>query len=211
MNNSRSAHTIVIGNEKGGSGKSTTAIHIAVGLMTMGYRVATIDVDGRQGTLSRYIANRDMFNKKMTRDYPTPTHHRVESHAPTGMNDAELEAEAKRLELIIEAAGLHSDVLIIDTPGAANRLSFLAHTYADTLITPLTNKHLTKRFKKRIANNESIKRSWLPYNISKNIESYKAYRIANNYGSVGMFSISMGRYRYAVRHLKMLMTKLKNR
>lgn len=142
MNNSRSAHTIVIGNEKGGSGKSTTAMHIAVGLMAMGYRVATIDVDGRQGTLSRYVANRDMFNKKMTRDYPTPTHHRVESHAPTGMNDAELEAEAKRLELIIEGAGLHSDVLIIDTPGAANRLSFLAHTYADTLITPLNDSFI---------------------------------------------------------------------
>ncbi len=142
MNNSRSAHTIVIGNEKGGSGKSTTAMHIAVGLMMMGYRVATIDVDGRQGTLSRYIVNRDVFNKKMTRDHPTPTHHRVESHAPTGMNDAELEVESKRLELIIEGASLHSDVLIIDTPGAANRLSFLAHTYADTLITPLNDSFI---------------------------------------------------------------------
>lgn len=142
MNNSRNAHTIVVGNEKGGSGKSTTAMHIAVALMTMGYRVATIDVDGRQGTLSRYVTNRDVFNKKMTRDYPTPTHHRVESHAPTGMTDAEIDAEAKRLELIIEGAGLHSDVLIIDTPGAANRLSFLAHTYADTLITPLNDSFI---------------------------------------------------------------------
>lgn len=142
MSKPRNTHTIVIGNEKGGSGKSTTAMHIAVGLMTMGYRVSTIDVDGRQGTLSRYVANREMFNKKMTRDYLTPTHHRVEGHAPTGMTDAELDAAAKRLELIIEGAGLHSDVLIIDTPGAANRLSFLAHTYADTLITPLNDSFI---------------------------------------------------------------------
>lgn len=142
MNTSRSAYTIVIGNEKGGSGKSTTAMHIAVGLMTRGYRVATIDVDGRQGTLSRYVTNRDMFNKKMTRQYPTPTHHRIEAHAATGMSDAEVEAEAKRLQLIIEGAGLHSDVLIIDTPGAANRLSFLAHTYADTLITPMNDSFI---------------------------------------------------------------------
>lgn len=142
MNTSRSAYTIVIGNEKGGSGKSTTAMHIAVGLMTRGYRVATIDVDGRQGTLSRYVANREMFNKKMTRTYPTPTHHRIEGHAATGMNDAEVEAEAKRLKLIIEGAGLQSDVLIIDTPGAANRLSFLAHTYADTLITPMNDSFI---------------------------------------------------------------------
>lgn len=142
MNNSRIAHTIVIGNEKGGSGKSTTAMHIAVGLMTQGYRVSTIDVDGRQGTLSRYIANRDIFNKKMTRNYPTPTHHRVESHAPTGMSDDDIEAEAKRLELVIEGASLNSDVVLIDTPGAANRLSFLAHTYADTLITPLNDSFI---------------------------------------------------------------------
>lgn len=142
MNTSRSAYTIVIGNEKGGSGKSTTAMHIAVGLMTRGYRVTTIDVDGRQGTLSRYVANREMFNKKMTRDYPTPSHHRIEGHAATGMNDAEVEAEAKRLQLIIEGAGLQSDVLIIDTPGAANRLSFLAHTYADTLITPMNDSFI---------------------------------------------------------------------
>ena len=59
------AHIIVIGNEKGGSGKSTTSMHVAVALMMKGYRVATIDVDGRQGTLSRYIANREIFNKKM--------------------------------------------------------------------------------------------------------------------------------------------------
>lgn len=142
MSNSRRAHTIVVGNEKGGSGKSTTAMHVAVGLMTMGYRVATIDVDGRQGTLSRYVANRDTFNKKMTRDYPTPTHHRVEGHATTGMTEAEVEAEAKRLELVIEGAGLHCDVLVIDTPGAANQLSFLAHTYADTLITPLNDSFI---------------------------------------------------------------------
>ena len=142
MNTSRSPHTIVIGNEKGGSGKSTTAMHIAVGLMTRGYRVATIDVDGRQGTLSRYVANREMFNKKMTRNYPTPTHHRIEGHAATGMNDAEIERECKRLQLIIEGAGLQSDILIIDTPGAANRLSFLAHTYADTLITPMNDSFI---------------------------------------------------------------------
>lgn len=142
MSNSRRAHTIVIGNEKGGSGKSTTAMHVAVGLMTMGYRVATIDVDGRQGTLSRYVANRDTFNKKMTRDYPTPTHHRVEGHATTGMTEIEAETEAKRLELVIEGAGLHCDVLVIDTPGAANQLSFLAHTFADTLITPLNDSFI---------------------------------------------------------------------
>ncbi len=80
------AHVIVVGNEKGGSGKSTTSMHLAVALMQQGYRVATIDVDGRQGTLSRYIANRELFNNKLSRDCPIPEHHRVvQAHQAAGM------------------------------------------------------------------------------------------------------------------------------
>ena len=52
------AHVIVVGNEKGGSGKSTTAFHLAIYLLYAGYRVATIDVDGRQQTLTHYVRNR---------------------------------------------------------------------------------------------------------------------------------------------------------
>src|SRR5438552_13365682 len=53
-----SAHVIVLGNEKGGAGKSTTAMHIAVALMSLGQRVATIDLDSRQKSLTHYIENR---------------------------------------------------------------------------------------------------------------------------------------------------------
>lgn len=134
-----SAHVIVVGNEKGGSGKSTTSMHLAIALMMQGYTVATIDVDGRQGTLSRYIANREMFNKKLGRDYPVPAHHRAASHKLEGMTDAEQAAEVERLQLLIEGASFNHDIVVIDTPGAANKLSFLAHTYADTLITPMND------------------------------------------------------------------------
>jgi len=133
------AHIIVIGNEKGGSGKSTTSMHVAVALMMKGYRVATIDVDGRQGTLSRYIVNREIFNKKMGRDYPVPEHYRIKGHAADGVTNAELAEESERLRLVIEGTGLSYDIVVIDTPGAANKLSFLAHTYADTLVTPMND------------------------------------------------------------------------
>lgn len=133
------AHVIVVGNEKGGSGKSTTSMHLAIALMTQGYSVATIDVDGRQGTLSRYISNREIFNKKLGRDYPIPEHYRMSGHPFDGMSDNEQAAETERLQLLIEGACFNHDVVVIDTPGAANKLSFLAHTYADTLITPLND------------------------------------------------------------------------
>jgi len=133
---------IVVGNEKGGSGKSTTSMHIAIALMMQGYSVATIDVDGRQGTLSRYVANREMLNKKLGRDYSLPEHHRISAHSLDGMSDAEQTAEAERLQLLIEGASFNHDIVVIDTPGAANKLSFMAHTYADTLITPMNDSFI---------------------------------------------------------------------
>jgi len=136
------AHVIVVGNEKGGSGKSTTSMHIAIALMMQGYSVATIDVDGRQGTLSRYVANREMLNKKLGRDYSLPEHHRISAHSLDGMSDAEQTAEAERLQLLIEGASFNHDIVVIDTPGAANKLSFMAHTYADTLITPMNDSFI---------------------------------------------------------------------
>jgi chromosome partitioning protein len=53
---------VVLGNEKGGSGKSTTAMHLAVALLRQGKRVGTIDLDARQGTFSRLIENRESFS-----------------------------------------------------------------------------------------------------------------------------------------------------
>ncbi len=139
MLSGRRAHVIVVGNEKGGSGKSTTAMHLAIGLMRAGKSVATIDVDSRQGTLSRYMVNRERFNRVMGRDYPMPDHFRVDTHGLTGMTDAETKAAEDKLRLVIEGALLNRDIIVIDTPGAANRLSFMAHTYADTLITPIND------------------------------------------------------------------------
>ena len=54
-------HVVVLGNEKGGSGKSTAAMHVIVGLMREGYRVAAIDLDARQGTLMRHLEARAAF------------------------------------------------------------------------------------------------------------------------------------------------------
>ena len=68
------AHVLVIGNEKGGSGKSTTALHIAVSLMIDGARVSTIDLDARKGTLTRYLENRAAFIKRKNVGLPMPMH-----------------------------------------------------------------------------------------------------------------------------------------
>ena len=76
-NPGKAAHVIVIGNEKGGSGKSTTALHLIIGFLQRGYSVISIDIDYRQGTLSRYIANRQNFIKAAGGELKMPDHHTV--------------------------------------------------------------------------------------------------------------------------------------
>lgn len=134
-NEQRRGHVVVVGNEKGGSGKSTTAMHTAVGLMRQGNSVATIDLDARQGTLSRYINNRQKYVQASSSEIFLPDHYRVEP-TPEGVSS---EPDKEKLRLLIEGAMINHDAVIIDAPGSDNQLSRLAHSYADTLITPIND------------------------------------------------------------------------
>lgn len=129
------AHVLVIGNEKGGSGKSTTALHIAVALLNDGARVATLDLDARQGTLSRYVENRAAYAKRRDVELAMPKHFSVHASGIDAHEKAVFEAA---LEEAIAAA----DVVIIDTPGSDTNLSRLAHARADTLLTPLNDSFI---------------------------------------------------------------------
>src|SRR5688500_18970997 len=91
---SRRAHVIVLGNEKGGTGKSTTALHVAVGLMQQGFLAATIDLDPRQGTLTHYIANRRAFAAEPA--LATPEH---ATFAPSSLDSHAAAEDADRRNL----------------------------------------------------------------------------------------------------------------
>jgi chromosome partitioning protein len=131
---------IVLGNEKGGSGKSTTAMHVIVSLLHDGYRVGSIDLDARQGSLSRYVENRRKTAAEMLLPLPMPT------HIPIERSKADSAAVAKREDEGRMAQALHEldacDYIVIDTPGADTSLSRLGHTLADTLITPVNDSFL---------------------------------------------------------------------
>jgi chromosome partitioning protein len=135
------AHVLVIGNEKGGSGKSTTALHIAVALMVEGARVATLDLDARQGTLSRYLENRAAYVQRKGADLPMPHHASVPLSTLDDRSSAEADERA-RLEAALEPAVSAADFVIVDTPGSDTYLSRLAHTWADTLLTPLNDSFI---------------------------------------------------------------------
>ena len=91
------ARVIVLGNEKGGTGKSTTAMHLIVGLIREGNRVASIDLDSHQATLSRYVENREGFSEAKGVRLPTPDHHRVAGSTYENASDAR-EDERTRLD-----------------------------------------------------------------------------------------------------------------
>ncbi len=136
----KAVHVIVTGNEKGGSGKSTTAMHLIVGLLQRGYSVASIDTDSRQGTLSRYLANRRSFIKATGSDLKMPDPYTITLESGDHAQDRQPGgAEAEQFRLLLEGGLINHDIVVVDTPGSANDLSSLAHSYADTLVTPIND------------------------------------------------------------------------
>jgi len=129
---------IVVGNEKGGSGKSTLAIHIAIALMKSGGSVATIDLDSRQQSFTRYIENRRGWAERVGRDIGIPTHICLDGNLDVA--DAN-ERAARRKGLTDAVADLAQscNYIVIDTPGQDNFLVRLVHSMADTLVTPLND------------------------------------------------------------------------
>ena len=121
------AHRIVFANEKGGTGKSTTAVHIAVALSYLGARVASIDLDPRQRTMHRYIENRLATLEKRGLTLPTP-----DCEVFRGENTGDLIALIRRLEA-------SCDFLIIDNPGRDDPYARVAVEHADTLVTPMND------------------------------------------------------------------------
>ena len=124
---SSAPHRIVFANEKGGTGKSTTAVHVAMALAYQGAKVAAIDLDPRQRTMHRYLENRAETESKRGISLPGAT---CEVH--DGGTAQELEERVARL-------GEGMDFIVFDTPGRDDELARHAATEADTLVTPMND------------------------------------------------------------------------
>jgi len=135
------AHIIVTGNEKGGSGKSTTAMHVATALARMGHRVGALDLDLRQRSFGRYIENRRAFARREGLDLPTPDYRELPEVEQAQLSPNE-NAYDHRLSAAVATLDSVSDFIIIDCPGSHTRLSQVAHSLADTLITPLNDSFI---------------------------------------------------------------------
>ena len=156
-------HVVVIGNQKGGSGKSTFAMHIIVALLKAGKRVASFDLDLNQLTLTRYLGNRHEWVRKHEQKLELPDHYPVAAQVHgttlvrfisrlkkigrthkddfTGSSALSHSADLRHFISQLKKIGrAHKhDFIVIDTPGGAQHLSLIAHGMADTLITPIND------------------------------------------------------------------------
>ena len=132
------AHVIVMGNEKGGSGKSTSAMHVITALARAGNAVGAMDLDLRQQSLFRYLDNRADYMRRHAIDLPMP---RRAQPKPSDV-DSRLGAEAEdqiRFDAAIADLAQTCDYILIDCPGSHTGFARMAHAIADTLITPMND------------------------------------------------------------------------
>jgi chromosome partitioning protein len=141
MTQFRNCHVLVLGNEKGGSGKSTTAMHLLMALCKSGINAAALDLDGRQRTLSRYLENRVRYAEKAGLSLHQPQVITLQDSQAAATADAAAEDKAN-LEAAYRQLAASHDAIVIDTPGRFSALSQAAHGLADTLITPLNDSFI---------------------------------------------------------------------
>ncbi|MCG6904873.1 MAG: division plane positioning ATPase MipZ [Rhodobacter sp.] len=135
------AHIIVVGNEKGGAGKSTVSMHVATALSRMGHKVGVIDLDLRQKTLARYLENRLTFLAKNDMNLATPDFRDLPEVDKSALRPGE-NVYDRRLSMAVAGLENASEFILIDCPGSHTRLSQVAHSLADTLITPLNDSFI---------------------------------------------------------------------
>ncbi|MEL6584524.1 MAG: division plane positioning ATPase MipZ [Pseudomonadota bacterium] len=132
------AHVIVLGNEKGGSGKSTTSMHLFAALARSGHRVGAIDLDLRQQSFFRYLENRANFIERTGTTLPMPERITLAYSNLDSVSAAQAEEETRFAEAL-NTLDQSCSFILIDCPGAHTRYAQMAHSAADTLITPMND------------------------------------------------------------------------
>ncbi len=135
------AHIIVVGNEKGGSGKSTISMHIATALSRIGRKVGLLDLDLRQQSLARYVENRKATCTREGVTLPQPEYRPLPIVEPSDLGPGE-NVQDHRLSVAVAGMEARCNFILIDCPGSHTRLSQIAHSLADTLVTPMNDSFI---------------------------------------------------------------------
>ena len=128
----------MLGNEKGGSGKTTSSLHLIISLLRLGFKVGSIDIDSRQRSLTRYLENRETTMGRESIKLPMPEHVVVNKSVLPVKQEAEQDEAERFLKALFKLQSGH-DFVVVDSPGNDTFMSRLAHNFADTIITPIND------------------------------------------------------------------------
>ncbi|MFK7974151.1 MAG: division plane positioning ATPase MipZ [Rickettsiaceae bacterium] len=142
MNHNKKPYIFVTGNEKGGAGKTTCSMHLIVGLLDKGYKVSSIDADARQHSLTSYINNRQRYNEaNLDHQVDMPKHFHLSEVLHNAIDEKNKLEQEQFTQTLVQASN-EADYIVIDTPGSHTNFSRVAHSYADTVITPINDSFI---------------------------------------------------------------------
>jgi chromosome partitioning protein len=113
-------------------------MHVIVALLKSGARVASIDTDGRQRSLTRYLENRALWIQRSGIALEMPNHFTV----PLAAGELVADIEGREFRAFAEAVSRTEhgyDFVVVDTAGSNSYLMRVSHAMADTLITPIND------------------------------------------------------------------------
>src|SRR5258708_6612350 len=113
----------------------------AVAWRKAGRGVAPIDLVGRQKSFTRYIYNRSAWARRTGLDLELPVHCCIKLGQTMQIADNET-SEFQQFMDAVSVVGRTFDFIVIDTPGSDSYLMRLAHSMADTLVTPINDSFL---------------------------------------------------------------------
>ena len=129
---------IVVGNEKGGAGKSTIAVHLVTALLYGGAKVAVIDLDLRQRTSARFFENRRAWLASKKLDLPEPLALNL-SDNDVALAEKSEDEQVAGFEAAFAKGLAECDFVLIDTPGGDSAITRMAHGRADLVVTPMND------------------------------------------------------------------------